>query len=204
MTDEYVANRLGVSLGCFWRLEMWWRLEICSCNQSCIAGTDSCCCLCKVYLTDHEDKVLQNLRDCVAANFPLSSNSDNGTAAAPADTAVAADQQSNDGLYDPEDAESCDDLEDFLAPASNNAQAASSNMNTWDFVSAPSSAACLILMQKHMIALATMMCMSIHATCTTTRYARMQDIIRKLHLSPAKDHHSVYCEHDCFGCAAAG
>ena len=98
-----------------------------------------------MYLTDHEDKVLQNLRDCVAANFPSSTNVDvnagNGTAAVPADDAVAANQQTNDGLFDPEDADSCDDLDEFLAPPSN------ANTDTWDFVSALVSIDCLPLTQ---------------------------------------------------------
>jgi len=123
----------------------------------------------QVVLTDNEDKVLFNLRDCVAINSntssphaampspssptraasldphnmsaPAEATNDTYVAAAGAQHAAAA----NDGnvadadepcesLFDPEDADSCDDLDGFFNHANPHSVAAR-DTTSWDHVS---------------------------------------------------------------------
>ena len=117
-------------------------------------------------LTDYEDKVLYNLRDCVASNHEsldihgatLSSSSPEadanspqdasaaapiGSDACPAAAAVAATDRGNaaaaaeltEELFDPDDAESCDDLDDFLAGQAGDSPVAARDTTSWDHVS---------------------------------------------------------------------
>ena len=136
----------------------------------------------QVVLTDNEDKVLFNLRDCVAINSstslphaamalpssptraaslgphdmsaPAEATDNTYTAAAAAqsgfcqDTVAAVGQQGAaandcnltdaavpcDTLFDPEDADSCDDLDDFFQHANPHSVAAR-DTTSWDHVS---------------------------------------------------------------------
>ncbi|KAL3155850.1 hypothetical protein ABBQ32_012859 [Trebouxia sp. C0010 RCD-2024] len=89
----------------------------------------------QVVLTDHEEKVLHNLRDCVAANCDAASETQ--TAAMPMQAAMAAATRRSAAaeMHDPEDADSCDDLDDFFS--ADNAQPAASPepmaTSSWDF-----------------------------------------------------------------------
>jgi len=124
----------------------------------------------QVVLSDNEDRVLLNLRDCVASNSEMpaalfagpsttgppkagasphnstasaqrllgtnteaaASASDNGDKLAAAGVPVEQD------LFDPDDADSCDDLDNFFTGTSQAADSASGKDATpWDYVSGP-------------------------------------------------------------------
>ena len=86
-------------------------------------------------LTDHEDKVLHNLRDCVAANS--SAAPDGNTASMPSASVTAHTTDAVAEMHDPEDAEPCDDLDDFFAgdPAQEPASQIPRNTAFWNIVS---------------------------------------------------------------------
>lgn len=89
-------------------------------------------------MTDHEDKVLHNLRDCVAANSHVAPG---GCAAAlPAASVAANTIDTAAEMHDPEDAETCDDLDDFFAgdPAQGSASQIPRDTSSWNIVSTPS------------------------------------------------------------------
>ena len=107
-------------------------------------------------LSDHEEKVLLNLQACVASNSqPPSTSSVNANgintqadvshsandncqeaAAAPASTASAAAGGAEDELFDPEDADSCDDLDDSFQDGGNASQLhCSQDSTSWEHVS---------------------------------------------------------------------
>lgn len=89
----------------------------------------------QVVLTDHEEKVLHNLRDCVAANSSAASGG--RTAALPVAAVAATPASSAAELHDPEDADSCDDLDDFFTAdaAHPSASPLPIEAKSWDFVS---------------------------------------------------------------------
>ena len=89
-------------------------------------------------LTDHEDRVLHNLRDCVAANSHAAGGG--STAALPAASGSGTTTNTAAEIHDPEDADSCDDLDDFFT-ADTARQAApqmQKDTTSWDLVSCPS------------------------------------------------------------------
>lgn len=118
-------------------------------------------------LTDNEDKVLYNLRDCVASNHDssnshgavlsasspaeaavnspqdASASAPSGSDACPAAAAVVATARGNgaaaaehtEELFDPDDAESCDDLDGFLGGHAGDAPVAARDTASWDHVS---------------------------------------------------------------------
>ena len=88
-------------------------------------------------LTDHEDKVLYNLRDCVASNNHAAAGGN--TASLPAASVAANTTDKAAEMHDPEDAELCDDLEDFFAGDSAQEPASQIPGDTtfWNIVSPP-------------------------------------------------------------------
>ena len=98
---------------------------------------------CQVFLTDCEQKVLDNLRDCVAMNFPVqASGSSSGGGQMPiASHQQTSAQQDEDEFGDPDDAESCDDMDDLFASDDQGAgaAAASTASDVWDYVRARNS-----------------------------------------------------------------
>lgn len=89
----------------------------------------------QVVLTDHEEKVLHNLRDCVAANCGAACETQTAAMPMPAATAAATQTSTAAEMHDPEDADSCDDLDDFFT--ADNARPAASpepiDAASWDF-----------------------------------------------------------------------
>ena len=87
-------------------------------------------------LTDHEEKVLQNLRDCVAANCGAASGVRTAVLPAPM-AAAAAGPITAEEMHDPDDADSCDELDAFftadIAPPA--ASPEPIDTTSWDFVS---------------------------------------------------------------------
>lgn len=93
-----------------------------------------------MFLTDYEQKVLENLRDCVARNFPATAEMDvnsNISAMQPSDQQLSAIQHSDsDDFCDPDDAESCDDMDDLFRPNADSLAIPSNTSDIWDYVSA--------------------------------------------------------------------
>lgn len=90
----------------------------------------------QVFLTDHELKVLENLCNCVARNFPAQANStlSSKSRLSPHQESGTSPQEDDDEFCDPEDAESCDDLDDLFRPSTDSMAAPCSANSNWDYV----------------------------------------------------------------------
>lgn len=90
-----------------------------------------------MFLTDYEHKVLDNLRDCVAMNFSAQASGSSSSDHVPVSSHLQTAAQQNEYEFgDPDDAESCDDIDDLFASDDQGAASASTASDTWDYVRA--------------------------------------------------------------------
>ena len=89
-------------------------------------------------LTDYEDKVLRNLRECMAMNAAevnhLSHNGNHACGVGGPEEALEGDEDEDDMFGDPEDAEECDDF-DFFSGAAGAGRQPPGSQQPWDYVS---------------------------------------------------------------------
>ena len=85
--------------------------------------------------------MLENLRDCVASNFhaqpqepAITDNSISHTVPLLA-SPQSIQSHDEDEMFDPEDAESCDDMDEFFTQQADGPAVPPSAHNLWDFVS---------------------------------------------------------------------
>ena len=97
----------------------------------------------QVVLTDYEDKVLRNLRECMAMNFAdshqqLMTCDGPARGAGPGGEALDITECEDDMFADPEDAEECDSLDFLNSSADGGGRHLDASQLLWGYVSAPS------------------------------------------------------------------